>query len=245
MQVKIGPYINYVGPHQIAEALCFWAKETKGEYGVMSKPDWVYNFGNFLKTGSFKDKDVAFQRDEHSTRLNDLCEWIHTKRKRTVNVKIDKWDTWNVDSTIAIVALPLLKQLRETKHGSPMVELEDVPEHMRTTSTEDYDSQSTFEFYYEDKDVEHYQYSIHDRWTWVLNEMIWAFEQLQPDFDWEKQYQSGEHDIQWKQCENGMSQMIDGPKNTYKCDYVALQKHSDRISNGLRLFGTYFRGLWD
>jgi hypothetical protein len=30
-----------------------------------------------------------------------------------------------------------------------------------------------------------------------------------------------------------------------KVDRVGLKKHEQRIDNGLRLFGKYFRSLWD
>ncbi len=32
MKIYIGPYKNWVGPYQIAEALCFWAKNVEDEY---------------------------------------------------------------------------------------------------------------------------------------------------------------------------------------------------------------------
>jgi hypothetical protein len=41
----------------------------------------------------------------------------------------------------------MLKQLKETKHGSPFTDMEDVPEHLRGTTTEDWDDQLTFDFY--------------------------------------------------------------------------------------------------
>jgi len=36
-----------------------------------------------------------------------------------------------------------------------------------------------------------------------------------------------------------------GPNHTYVCDYDGIQKVYERIDNGLRLFGKYFRHLWD
>ena len=46
MKVKIGPYKNWFGPYQLAELLCFWAKETVvDEYGM--KPN-----KNVLLSGS-------------------------------------------------------------------------------------------------------------------------------------------------------------------------------------------------
>lgn len=50
MKVKIGPYKNWFGPYQLAEKLCFWAKETVvDEHGMKSKPDYVHNFGEWRR----------------------------------------------------------------------------------------------------------------------------------------------------------------------------------------------------
>jgi hypothetical protein len=51
--------------------------------------------------------------------------------------------------------------------------------------------------------------------------------------------------MQWKKLEGGMSQMIDGPNNTYKCDYDGMKVVENRIQNGFRLFGKYYQNLWD
>ena len=168
-------------------------------------------------------------------------------RPRVVDVKIDYWDTWSMDSTLAPIILPMLKQLRDTKHGSPMVDMEDVPEYMRTTTTEDYDSQKVFDFYNQDVPE---GYDVHKRWDWVLNEMIFAFEHLVDD-DWENEYYSGEIDIKHVPCDwndDGTPRLYTtetGPNHTYKCDYDGMFQVYVRIDNGLRLFGKYFRHLWD
>ena len=38
---------------------------------------------------------------------------------RKVDIKIESFDTWNLDSTLALIILPALIQLKETKHGIP------------------------------------------------------------------------------------------------------------------------------
>ena len=38
---------------------------------------------------------------------------------QNVEVKIDEWDTWNMDETMAHIILPMLKQLRKKKHSYP------------------------------------------------------------------------------------------------------------------------------
>jgi hypothetical protein len=149
----------------------------------------------------------------------------------------------------------MLKQLKETKHGSPRVDPEDVPFELQITGHDDIGSQYEFEF------ENHEQYKTdswditHRRWDWVLDEMIWTFEQLHPDNDWEDQYSSGVMDNHWvpvdadgnevPKGEHKYYQMKDGPKHTYKIDWKGRMAHEERINNGLRLFGKYYRGLWD
>ena len=39
-----------------------------------------------------------------------------------------------MDHTLAMIIVPMLKQLKETKHGAPFVDDEDVPEELKSTS---------------------------------------------------------------------------------------------------------------
>ena len=249
MKVYIGKYKNWFGPYQLADALCFWVKDVEDEYGMKSKPDWVHNFGEFLAHGFHKEKSNRFLRDDRpQTWLYKFLSWIDSFKKRVMYVKIDKYDTWSMDHTLAPIILPMLKQLKATKHGSPHVELEDVPEFMRTTTYEEWDSQKVFDFYLEDK--YNTKYDVHERWDWVLSEMIFAFEHLVDD-SWEDEFRSGEADWISEPCkwdENGKAtlfQMKDGPNHTYKCDYDGMEKVYKRMENGFRLFGKYYRNLWD
>ena len=187
MKVYIGPYKNWFGPHQLAEKICFWAKKDRvDEYGFADYPDYVFKLGEWLAYGKWRgvddiprSKESLFIHDEPETWLYRLMQWYENKRKRDVKIRIDPYDTWSMDHTLAMIILPMLKQLKETKHGSPLVSLEDVPEYMRATNTEDYDDQMTFDFY-NDPELckQNVQCDVHDRWAWVLDEMIWAFEDL-------------------------------------------------------------------
>ena len=221
MKVNIGPFISWIGPYQIAQKLCFWAKSEKDEFGFKKTPDWVHDFGTFLAGGEKQDSV-----------LSKVCSYIHEKRKRKIKVKLQPYDTWNMDSTLAIVILPMLKQFRDNAHSSPSTDLEDVPEYLHPKV------KPSEENNYEDE-------TVHERWKWVLDQIIWSFEQLHPDSDWEDQFHKGVADIYFEKCENSdLSVMMRGPKDTYSFDHEGYKKHSERIDNGLRLFGKYYRGLW-
>ena len=195
MKIKLGPYSNYIGPYQIAEKILFWIPKYDGnnhhEY-TKAYDKYVHGFGEWLS-------EIKW--------LVNLCDWIESKRKRTIKIKIDRWDTWSMDHTLALIIVPMLKQLNEAKHGAPNTDDEDVPEHLRSTSAEPKENEW-------DVDSNHFK-----RWDWIMNEMIWSFEQLVNDDD--SQFWNPEFD-----------------KESY-------EKHHERIKNGLRLFGKYFQGLWD
>lgn len=227
MKVYIGPHKSWFGPFQLSEALCFWAKKVEDEYGMKRKPDWVHNFGEWLS----------------KTWISKLLYWIDSKRKRNVKIRIDPYDTWNMDATLSMIVLPMLKQLKDTTHGSAMVDDADVPEHLRSTAAPPKENEW-------DTDE-----NVHLRWTWILDEMIWTFEQLQPDYDWHTQYEKGKAEFVFDLCEetythkNGkiekLYEMKPGPNHTLETDYEGIEKHQQRINNGLRLFGRYYQGLWD
>jgi hypothetical protein len=223
---------HWISPYTILEKVCFWEKDKDVFYNLENKPDHPYD--------KWTDRLMPICKA-----INKVWDFIHPEIDY---VKIDYWDTWSMDHTLARIILPMLKQLRDTKHGSCYVDLEDVPEELRTISHASYDDQQCFDFYDVEKDL-NYE-GVHDRWTWVLNEMIFAFEHLVDD-NWQDQYRSGVIDHKRVPCkwdENGKAtlfKMEKGPNHTYKCDYDAMFAIEKRMDNGFRLFGKYYRGLWD
>jgi hypothetical protein len=184
--------------------------------------------------------------EKWSDRLLPLCQawakfldFVHPEIKY---IKIDKYDTWNMDTTLGNIILPMLKQLQATKHGSPFVDDEDVPEELKSTSAPAKENEW-------DTDDNHFK-----RWDYVLNEMIFAFDH-KINREWEDAYRSGEHDMLWvpvdkdgnevPKGDHQFFQMKRGPNDTYKCDYDGIQEVEKRIANGFRLFGKYYQGLWD
>lgn len=239
MKVKIEKYKNWYGPYQLAETLCFWAKEIPDEYGIKRKPEWVHDFGEWLTYGSVEPDDEVGKRkkffgDERSvTWLYKFLLWIDKiKGERKAEIHIDKWDTWSMDHTLSLIIVPMLKQLKAKTHGAPFVEDEDVPEELKSTSVPAKENVW-------DTDDNHFK-----RWNYALDEMIWAFENIAND-DWEQQFHTGEHDTYVEKQENGTYLMIKGEKDTSHFDADGYKAYDARISNGTRLFGKYYRGLWD
>jgi len=145
--------------------------------------------------------------------------------EREVDIQIDDYDTWSMDHTLAMIIEPMLVKLALTGNGSPYVDVSDCPPHLRPKS--------------DNTDDTH-----HERWAWVLDEMIWAFHQK--NYDWEEQYYSGESDVYFEDAdEGGCSVMKHGPNDTFRVDHAAMKVHRDRMSNGFKLFGKYFESLWD
>ena len=168
--------------------------------------------------------------------------WYHNflyklgiKNEPKVSVHIDDFDTWSMDHTLAYIIEPMLKQLKLTKHGAPYVYPEDVPTELRPTKKE-------LTAYTKNGDTDS---KFFERWDWVMDEMIFAFESKHTD--WEEQFQSGEHDVQWIEVSKseGLSELVKGPNDTFEIDWEGRKAYQERISNGFRLFGKYYEGLWD
>ena len=154
----------------------------------------------------------------------DIGHYPDGEEQRVIDIAIDSYDTWSMDHTLALIIVPMLKQLKATKHGSPLVDDEYVPEHLRSTAAAPKENEW-------DVDDNHFK-----RWDYVLDEMIWAMEQIVDDNDEDPFYDMSEVDE-----EADIMEQIDA----IKCDYAALQKHHDRIANGTKLFGIFFQSLWD
>lgn len=201
MKVYINKYRdNWLSPYTILEKVFFWREIDYDEPVI----------------------------DKWSTRLEPFCLGLQ-KVLNVINpkinyVKIDHWDTWSMDHTLAYMVVPMLKQLQATKHGAPFVDDEDVPDILKSTSAppkeNDYDT-----------DANHFK-----RWDWILEEMIWAFEQKLKDDATEQFYDWSEVDKS-----TGIQDQI----GKLKVDQEGLKAHQDRMKNGFRLFGKYYEGLWD
>jgi hypothetical protein len=192
MKIKIGPYPNRCVSN-------IYTRYMNNKYGYVDWPTEYTRFERFLE----KFEDIM--QSIYNCTINLFLD----RREQKIKIHIDRWDTWSMDYTLAPIILPMLKQLKKTKHGAPYVDPKDVPKelHPKKQTKKQKDNGET--------DSTHFE-----RWDWVLDEMIWAFEQKCRD-DWMSDYDYN------------------------KWDSEGAKAHQERMSNGFRLFGKYYENLWD
>jgi len=202
MKIYINKYRNHwLSPYTILEKVFFWKKEIDYDDPFIVK--WSDRLAPFC---------VGLQK---------FLDFVHPK----INyVKIDYWDTWSMDHTLAHIIVPMLKQLKQEKHGAPLVDDEDVPEELRSTAAPAKENDW-------DVDENHFK-----RWDWVLDEMIWAFKQA-------LNYDDDAHFFDWSEVDRGVK--LNEQFSKVKIDREGLDAHQDRKANGYRLFGKYYQSLWD
>jgi hypothetical protein len=216
MKVYIGPYKNWIGPYQ-------FIKIFKPLFSIFSKNE---------------EKWESFEDWFSETKFAKIFNFINKiKPDRKINIRIDDYDVWSLDNTLARIIHPCLIKLKENLHGGPSVDDEDVPDDLKRTSArpltqKELDSGSVDENWFK-------------RWEYVLDEMIYAFvSELHPD--WDSQYETGVSDFSLEKDENtGLTSFKLGPKHTLETDTESMEKAWDRRKNGLRLFGKYYHNLWD
>ena len=226
MKVWISKYRNHwISPYTILKKVCFWEKDEDIFYNLDDKPNAPYE--KWVKL--LEPICVAIQK---------FLDFVHP---RWTYIKIDRWDTWSMDHTLAEIILPMLIQLRNDKHGSPMVDDEDVPEELRSVKKpklkrKKNDVRNTIQVHAVDMGEDDGESTVHLKWDWVLNEMIWAFEQKVKEDD-ESQF------FDHTGC--GNTNPWDKDYVSPKVDWDGLKAHQARKTNGYRLFGKYYEGLWD
>lgn len=203
------PRYHWISPYTMAEKLCFWREIDYDE-------PWVKTFNKVMTPIS-----VAIQK---------VLNFVHPE----INyVKIDYYDTWSMDATLSPIILPMLKQLRDTKHGYPWTYHEDGPWYYRFQLNTEGLSENNEGSYNS------------ERWNWIMDEMIWTFEQLSKD-DYDSRYWLVKGEIDWDNRvpeEKGLIELK--WKKESVVDWDGLKKHEEAIQNGLRLFGKYYKNLWD
>lgn len=236
MKVKIGNYTTWYGPYQLAKTLMFWVPDENDS-------TTVHKFGEYLAYGSVRPEPEVgevydiFSDGRKPTLLHRFLSWIDSKKKRTISIRIDPWDTWDMNTTLGYIVRPMLKQLKEKKKGAPKVDYEDVPKDLRPTKKEiaAYNKDGTTD----DK--------FFERWNWIIDEMIFAFESLDggANENWEEKFRTGNYNLRWKKLEKGCSEMVFDENHTAEIDWEGRNQYQERISNGFKLFGKYYESLWN
>jgi hypothetical protein len=212
MKIYLGkPKYHWYSPYTWLEHIFFWkpwSEAFREKYSSdVAYPDWVEKWADRLEP------------------IAKAIQWVLNKIDPEIKyVKIDYYDTWSMDHTLSPIILLMLKQLKVTKHGFGLVDDEDVPWELRSYSCV--------------KDWEDWEWDsrAESRYEYILDEMIWTFEQLS-DFEIESKF----YDHTGAEKEHS----VYGKIHKIKIDQEGLKAHNDRVDNGLRLFGKYFRTLWD
>ena len=181
MRVYIGPYSGRIGPYQVAK---FLTKNDDYQDKIVHVLDW--------------------------TGITDLLEWIDSKKKRKIKIKIDDYDVWNADHTMGLIIYQILLKYKENICGSPQVDDSDVPEELKSTFTPSAENGEDINY--------------HRRWNWVVDEVLWTFKILTEE--------NNELDNLYMYIDEGNN-----------CELAA--EYEKRLTNGLRLFGKYYRGFWN
>ena len=220
MKIYISNYrYHWISPYTIIENIFFWTDWSKcgRNKGVIEDKDYV-DHPAWVERWAKRIEPI-------STAIRVVLDFIHP---RIQYVKIDRWDTWSMDHTLAHIILPMLKQLDKEKHGAPYTNDEDVPEYLRSHMAQPKENEW-------DTDSLHFM-----RWDWILAEMIWAFEQEIRDDDEAEFFdhsECGDEKFPWDKDGQYVSKV--------KVDREGLEAHQKRKANGFRLFGKYYQNLWD
>ena len=235
MRVKIGKYIHWYNTHRMEDAYLKWRHKKYAWDIAENEHDWI-------------DRIVLKLFDGWQTVLHYTINQIQKRRKRKVKVRIDRWDVWNANETLAHVVLPVLKELREKKQGAPFVDLEDVPKELHGKKLTKKQKENG------EVGDDHFK-----RWDYVLDAMIWSFQEIAEGTPGEEEFFTGESDIVWTPVDEAGNEinneenytgvkyyrMDKGPNDTREFDKAGFDKYNERINYGLRLFGKYYRSLWD
>lgn len=225
MKINIGPYTSdLISVRSWERSYEMWRS------GELYLDEDKYTWYDKIVMGFF-DKLYKFVRP--------INNWSNN-RKRKIKVHVDDYDVWGADHTLGIIIHPVLVKLKELKHGSPVVDDEDVPENLRANKKDP-------------SDMSEDDSTIHDRWSWVLDEMIWTFSQYGLEDD-SKQFHhnSDQLDLTFTKVRDNpemstinFNYQKDPSKPKYWRDDEGLKKHAERKANGRRLFAKYYESLWD
>lgn len=197
MKVYINNYrTHWISPYAVLDKIFFWKPWVKDPN--VEWPSWY--------------PKVAAMLTPISVVIQKILNKIHPKIDY---VKIDRWDTWSMDNTLAQIIHPMLVQLKKEKHGVPSYFA-----HMKNPRT--------------GKEIT--MAKAERLWNIELDKMIFAFGELCKDDHEFPYYTPGPKDdpAPWEEGHVGG-----------KWDMKGLEAHNKKIQEGLDAFSRHYRSLWD
>lgn len=171
-------------------------------------PSWIgpYQIAIWLQRIGFSEErceNIGHWLAE-KTKIGNICQWIYDKRKRRQVIKIHDYDIWSMDYTLAPIIHAMLVKIKNSHGGASHVKDEDVPETLRSVNAPPKENEW---------DVDDFHFA---RWEFVLDEMIWAFDEIAKN-------NVNEPDI----------------SNDWAWVFYTV-----RMERALEFFGRYYRSLW-
>lgn len=137
---------------------------------------------------------------------------------RTSNIQIDKWDTWSLDHTLALIIAPALKHYKETSQSYSGA----------FTTQEEWNVVL-------DKMIFAFETLTTDNWEDQFHSGTHDMKFIPIDDEG--------NEVDKKDAV--MYRTVKGPNDTHVFDEAGWNAYNDRIQEGLDLFGKYYRSLWD
>lgn len=220
MKVDLGPYKNWFGPYQFVKLLKY----------VGVSEDTCDKIADKIPAAPFL--------------------WLEKLRgERKEKVVIHNYDAWSADHTLAKIIAPLLRKVKEGKHGVPSEFL--TKEYNGLVSSKEFWDEKGEGPLHDKADVLFKE--AEDEWDKTLDHMIWAFEEYNKD-SWDDPYWTGEHgefesvgsgETFWNPITKKDEQVFEMKlTGNSECDWDARAKHWDRMQEGINLFAKHFSSLW-
>lgn len=147
-----------------------------------------------------------------------------SKKKRRIDITIHKWDSYSGYYTLAMIILPVLKDLKKNYSGVPSVIYPD--DHFKKPQNE------------QDRDFKIYQ----KEWKRIIDTMIWSFNEIVNDMKGEKKaWKKNGKKEKWKKLDNDMIKLLE---TGYKFDKPIYDEYHKRVQEGLDNFAKYYLNLW-
>ena len=154
-----------------------------------------------------------------------IGDYTYDASDRVIDIHIDDYDVWGMDSTLAIIIVPMIERLKEKTHGAPCIEANEVPERLVSMEVDDN----------WDGPGEH-DNNIFKTWNNVLDEFIWVFSRIREDDIIERNTAESATVGYEKHTMFG---------NTWYANDAKIEEEYKRVQEGCELFGKFFQNLWD